>query len=144
MQLLTRKLMELCFLKMSAQVIFIFGKCWRKHSNLLSFMVSWRMWNLQGMAEGVVTAESGEEEAEKGLHCSLELPGRMLQLGEGLALFSGDKAQGDGFKLHQKRIGLNIRKNFFTEGCQTLKEDAQEKWWIHHPWRQLRNAWMWH
>lgn len=84
------------------------------------------------MAEGVVTAESGEEEAEERLHCSLELPGRMLQP-EGLALFSGYKAQGIVFKLHQRRIGLNIRKNFFTERCQTLEEAAQEKWWSHHP-----------
>lgn len=78
------------------------------------------------MAEGVVTAESGEEEAEERFHCSLELPGRKLHLGGGLTLFSGDKAQGNGCKLSQRRIGLNIMKNFFMERCQALGEAGQE------------------
>lgn len=78
------------------------------------------------MAEEAVMAEYGGEEAEERLHCSLELPGRKLQLGGGLALFSCDKAQGNGFKLSQRWTGMNIRKDFFMERCQALEEAAQE------------------
>ena len=44
----------------------------------------------------------------------------------------------DGLELHQGRIRLDFRKNFFSE--KVLRHCCQRRWWGHHPWRCFKNC----
>ena len=68
---------------------------------------SWRSWDCSVQRRG----GSG-----RSFH-SLQFPARKLKWGGCLPLLAGnsDRMRGSGFKLHQRRFRLDIRRNFFSE-----------------------------
>jgi len=62
--------------------------------------------------------------------------------GGGWPLLSGNsnRMRGDGLKLCQGRVRLDIRKKLVRKSHQT----PTPKYWIHRPWRCSRAVEMWH
>lgn len=62
-----------------------------------------------------------------------------------VGLFSqanSDRARGNSLELHQDRLGLNIRKNFFTE--RMISNWKRLPGLNHHPQKCSKIMWMWH
>ena len=68
---------------------------------------------------GVQTGQAhfgGEKETEGRPYCSLSIFERCLQPEQVWSLLTGDRAEGNGLKLHQGKFRLDIRKHFFKVG----------------------------
>ena len=55
-----------------------------------------------------------------------------------------NRTRGDGLTLCQERVGLDVRKHFFSKRAVLQWHSCPGRWWGHHPWRCSRTMGMWH
>ena len=69
------------------------------------------------------------------------LEGVCSQVGVGLfSRVTSGRTRGNGLKLCQGRLRLDIREKIFTKGFSVIGTGCPWKWLSHHPWRNLKDV----
>jgi len=84
----------------------------------------------------------GEEKAHRIPYCPLRLPEKRLEQGGVWSSFlnNSDRTKGNGLKFFHRRFGMDITKDFFSEGLIRHWHMIPERLWSHHPWRFSRKG----
>jgi len=99
---------------------------------------------LQRKADGVRLVQPGKEKALKRSHCGLSILKRRLSTGwrQPFTQSDNERTRGNGYKLKEGRLGLEVRKKYFTQRVLRQWNSLSTEAVGASSWRHSRPVWM--